>query len=572
MPRPFRIMVVEDSGTQALKLRCLLEDEGWEVVCASAAEQALEELNRIVPDLIVVDYYLPGIRGDELCRRIRMSGNTRGVPILMLTVEEEHSAEMQGLESGADDYLPKSVDPDILLLRIRSLLRKSEGQASVPGRGCSFSGRPRLLAIDDSPTYLQHLADELRSENYHVVEATGGRQGLECLAAETFDCVLVDLLMPDLDGIEVCRRITKMHRALDNSTPVLMLTSRENKDDMTRGLEAGADDFVGKSSDMAVLKARIRALLRRKFFQEENGRIAEELKHRELEAVRAHVEKDAAEARAALAGKLAEANRELEEINRKLKETQTHLVHTEKMASLGQLVAGIAHEINNPLAFVVNNLFTIEKQIGHLEAEAGPALVEASRKRVAKVRDRLGDMRQGLERVNELILDLRTFSRLDEGKFNTIDVHESIDSALRFLRHKLKDRIRVEKKYGPSGTLTCYAGQLNQVLMNVLANAADAIESEGTITIATGTRNGMFCISIGDTGKGIPENMRHRVFEPFFTTKPVGQGTGLGLAISYGIVQAHHGQIEVAGREGGGTEFVIKIPLDLKEESSHESE
>src|SRR5262249_43612525 len=275
-----------------------------------------------------------------------------------------------------------------------------------------------------------------------------------------------------------------------------------------------------------------------------------------LETVRARAEKEAAEARAALAEELAQTNRELEETNRKLKETQMHLVQREKMASLGQLVAGIAHEVNNPLAFVMNNLFTIETQLSRLGGETTSRLSEASLKRLEKIRLRVGDMRQGLERVKELVLDLRTFSRLDEGRFKTIDVGQSIDSVLRFLHHKMKGRIKVDKNYGPVRKLSCYAGQLNQVFMNVIANAVDAIEGEGTITITTGTEDGVFLISVRDTGRGIPESIRHRIFEPFFTTKPVGQGTGLGLAISYGIIQAHGGAIQAHSREGEGTECV----------------
>lgn len=259
-----------------------------------------------------------------------------------------------------------------------------------------------------------------------------------------------------------------------------------------------------------------------------------------------------------------ERTAELLDANRKLKETQMHLIQTEKMASLGQLVAGIAHEINNPLAFGLNNLFVIESQADGLAREAGPVLPERSLKRLEKIRACLGDIRQGLERVKELVADLRTFSRLDEGKFKTIDVGQSIDSVLRFLHHKMKGRIKVEKRYGEVRSLGCYAGQLNQVLMNILANAAEAIEEEGKITITTGVQDGMFLISVRDTGKGIAEKIRHRIFEPFFTTKPVGQGTGLGLAISYGIIQAHRGEIEVSSRESEGTEFIIKIPLALE--------
>jgi len=553
-----RIMVVEDSETQALKMRYVLEAEGWEVISASSAEMSLDALNRTVPDLILVDYHLPGIRGDELCRRIRMNVNTRGIPVLMLTVEENHGAELHGLESGADDYVSKSVDAEILLARIRALLRKSPSQTSVLSPADSSFRRSRLLAIDDSPTYLQYLAEELGDEGYQVEQETSGRAGLDRLSTEAFDCALVDLEMPDLSGIDVCRRIVELRHKTDNFIAVLMLTARETKDDMTRGLEAGADDFVGKSSDLAVLKARIRALLRRKFFQEENRKIVEELKNKELETVRARTEKEAAEARAALAEELAETNR-------KLKETQTHLIHSEKMASLGQLVAGIAHEINNPLAFVLNNLFTVENNFSQVVSQIESHLSTASMTKVEKIRTRLGGMRQGLERVKELVLKLRTFSRLDEGEFKTVDIHESVDSVLLFLQHQIKGRIEIEKHYGAVDKLACYAGGVNQVLMNLLANALYAIEGRGRIVITTSQAQDIFSISVRDTGKGIPETIRRRIFEPFFTTKPMGQGTGLGLAISYGIVQAHRGTIEVHSEENVGTEFIIRLPMILDE-------
>jgi two-component system, NtrC family, sensor kinase len=185
----------------------------------------------------------------------------------------------------------------------------------------------------------------------------------------------------------------------------------------------------------------------------------------------------------------------------------------------------------------------------------------ASLAKVEKIRLRLGDMRQGVERVKELVLKLRTFSRLDEGEFKTVDIHESIDSVLLFLQHQIKGRIEIEKQYGPVSSLACYAGGINQVLMNLLANALYAIEAQGKVVITTNHAEDMFSISVRDTGKGIPESIRHRIFEPFFTTKPVGQGTGLGLSISYGIVQAHHGTIDVHSEEGMGTEFIISLPM-----------
>ncbi|MCA1908790.1 MAG: ATP-binding protein, partial [Magnetospirillum sp.] len=247
--------------------------------------------------------------------------------------------------------------------------------------------------------------------------------------------------------------------------------------------------------------------------------------------------------------------------NQKLRETQVHLIQSEKMASLGQLVAGIAHEINNPLSFALSNVFTVESWLAGM-TQAQTLSAEQSQK-LEKSRSRMNDAAQGLERVRELVVKLRTFSRLDEGEFNTIDVREAIESVLLFLRHKMTGRIEVVRDYAPVNDLACYGGQLNQVLMNIIANAVDAIAEQGIITVRTAIEDDMFAISLKDSGSGIPPENLERIFDPFFTTKPVGQGTGLGLAISYKIVQAHGGRIEVTSRPGEGTEFKVLIPRTL---------
>jgi two-component system NtrC family sensor kinase len=568
--RACRIVVVEDSETQALRLRLLLEEQGWEVSIAGAAEEALAVLGDPLPDLIVVDYHLPGMRGDEFCRRIRMNLNTRGIPILMLTASAPATAEISSLESGADDYVSKFEAPEILLLRIRALLRKASAQAAILNPQDSAFRRACILTIDDSPTYLTFLTDELRNQGYDVASATTGQEGLDRLTAGGFDCVLVDMVMPGLDGIEVCRRITTMRSTMEGVPGVIMLTASENKGDINRGFEAGADDFVGKSSDLAVLRARIQALMRRRFFQEENGRIVEELRAKELETLNARAASQIAEARVAMAEKLVQANHDLQESNQKLKRTQAQLIQNEKMASLGQLVAGIAHEINNPLAFVVNNLFIVESGLDALRPDMEPHLSEASLRKLGKARARLGEMKEGLDRVKELVLDLRTFSRLDEEEFKTVDVVEIIDAVLLLFKHKMNGRIPVKKHYAQERTLFCHARRVQQVMMNLVANAVDAIDGKGKIDITTSQTPEFFLISVRDTGAGIPEVIRSKIFDPFFTTKPIGQGTGLGLAISYGIVQDHGGSIEVQSEVGVGTEFIVKIPLDLESRREHE--
>jgi two-component system, NtrC family, sensor kinase len=564
MTDTFRIVVVEDSETQAFKLRILLEEQGWQISIAGAAETALAALGDPLPNLMLVDYNLPGMRGDEFCRRIRMNLKTRGIPLMMMTGSAPDTAEIVSLESGADDYISKAESSIILLARIRVLLRKGSPPAVILTPQDSAFPSASILIIDDSPTYLAALGQDMRSQGYRVKSAPNGPDGLKLLLAQNFDCVLVDLVMPYMNGFEVCQRITAMRSTLKNAPAVILLTGTPNKTDMNRGLEAGADDFVSKSSDLAVLRARIQALMRRRFFQEETRRIVEELKTKEQETLSALAGRQAAEARAVMAEELVQANQDLKEANRKLRETQAQLIQNEKMASLGQLVAGIAHEINNPLAFVVNNLFIVESGLEKLGPELERHVAGPSLKKFGKARARLGEMREGLNRVKELVLDLRTFSRLDEGEFKTVDVADTIDAVLLLLKHKMSSRIRVEKHYGPMRTLYCYAGRLHQVLMNLITNAADAIAGEGRIVITTSQCGKAFLISIRDTGTGIPEAIRSKIFDPFFTTKPVGQGTGLGLAISYCIVQDHGGSIEVRSEEGAGTEFIVKIPLDLE--------
>jgi two-component system NtrC family sensor kinase len=328
MNSAFRMMVIEDSLTQAFKLRMLLEKQGWRVYIAGSAEVALSSLDAPLPDLILVDYYLPGMNGDEFCRRVRMNLTTRGIPILMMTNAAPAAAEIHSLDSGADDYASKSESPETLILRIRALLRNVSAEPAILNPQDSDFRPARILAIDDGPTYLAFLSGELTNQGYEVETASDGATGLDRLVVGQFDCVLVDLAMQGMDGFEVCRRIAGMSKAATNNAAVIILTGSSDQVDLHRGLESGADDFVSKSRDLAVLRARMQALMRRRFYQEESGRIVEEFKAR-----------DHAEERA-MAEKLVQANHDLEEANRILEETRARL----------QLVAGIAHEIDNPRA------------------------------------------------------------------------------------------------------------------------------------------------------------------------------------------------------------------------------
>ena len=274
------------------------------------------------------------------------------------------------------------------------------------------------------------------------------------------------------------------------------------------------------------------------------------------------------------------ANEELQGAYRELQATQLQLVQREKMASVGQLVAGVAHELNNPIGFVASNAATLEDFVGRLRAmldayrtregvlpaaERAALQADWEQRKIDYVLRYLDSMiqgiREGAERTRKIVRDLRVFARGNDDIWQAVDLHEELESSLTLLGHLLKDRVVVHRKYGELPAVECVRSQIDQVLLNVLANAAQAIEGSGAITLETRHEDGHAVVTITDTGRGIAPEVRGRIFDPFFTTKPVGEGTGLGLSISYEIVKKHGGEIGVDSRVGEGATFTVRLPV-----------
>jgi signal transduction histidine kinase len=271
-------------------------------------------------------------------------------------------------------------------------------------------------------------------------------------------------------------------------------------------------------------------------------------------------------------------NEELRSAYRDLQATQLQLIQREKMASVGQLVAGVAHELNNPIGFISSNVTTladfVQRLRGMLESYEEAALPEADRARVDARRRELqvdyalkyldamiSGIREGADRTRKIVGDLRVFARTPDDMWQPVELHEELDSSLTLLNHLLKDRIAVIRRYGSLGPVECVRSQIDQVFLNVLANAAQAIPGPGTITIETRREGPMAVIDIADTGPGIAPDALRRIFDPFFTTKPVGEGTGLGLSISYEIVTKHGGEIRAQSPPAGGAVFTLRLPV-----------
>lgn len=403
--------------------------------------------------------------------------------------------------------------------------------------------------VDDSRTNRELLSQYLTQEGYQVTMAINGQQAIELADATQHDLILLDVVMPKPDGYEVLAYL-KSHTTLRH-VPVIMISALDQLDSVVKGIEMGAEDYLPKPFSPVLLRARIGACLEKKRLRDQEMHYVAELKH-----------------------------------------TQAKLIQSEKMSGLGQMVAGLAHEINNPISFIYGNLKPAQEYVqdllkiihGYTQAYPNPPEelqslledleIEFIEEDIFKL---MQSMRVGAERIRDLVLSLRTFSRLDEAEMKPADIQEGMDSTLLILQHQLGQQdhypaVEVLKEYGGVPETMCYPSQLNQVFMNILNNAIDALRGHTPIThpqirIKTVMQSdNKIRIKISDNGCGISEEAQKHIFDPFFTTKPVGSGQGLGLSICYQIVvDKHKGRLWCRSQPGQGSEFTIEIPYGSPE-------
>ncbi len=448
-----------------------------------------------------------------------------------------------------------------------------------------------ILIVDDTPTNLEVLSEALTDAGFEVAVATNGESALKQAEYDPPKLILLDVMMPGIDGFETCRRLKQNSATKD--IPVIFMTALNDSKDKVTGLSLGAVDYISKPFQQAEVLARIEVHVKLQNLtiklEEQNIRLKEEIQQRiDAETALSQLNQD-------LEQQVTQRTWELSSALHDLQQAQLQLVQSEKLSTLGQLVAGVAHEINNPVGFIHGNIQHANEYIRDLlelvqlyqiqfpqvtpeiEAKAKEIDLEFLIEDLPKL---LCSMEVGTERIREIVLSLRNFSRHDEAEFKKVNIHEGIDSTLAILQHRLNSKtnntkIELIKKYGNLPQVECYAGKLNQVFMNILANAIDALEdvlsceeynSSPTIKISTEVvMSDNVVIRIIDNASGIPEEVQERIFEPFFTTKPAGKGTGLGMSISHQIItEKHNGSLRCISTPGKGTEFIIEIPLKLQ--------
>lgn len=416
-----------------------------------------------------------------------------------------------------------------------------------------------ILVVDDVHENIRLLSTMLADVGFCVRKAISGKMALTAVKALVPDLILLDINMPDMNGYEVCKTLKQNPET--QHIPVIFISAIDRVEDKVKAFQMGGVDYITKPFQ----------------FEEVIARIKNQLEIRKLQH------------------DILLQNEQLKATKRELEQTQAQLVQRQKMLGLSQFVAGMFHELNNPMTFISGNLDPACEYIRDLmevinlyrqeyprpSANIATAIAELDLDfAIEDLRQLMESMKTGVNRIATIMTALRTFSRLNEAEIKSVDLNEGIDSALFLLQHRLGEDdknppIKVIKNYDDLPRVTCYASQINQVFMNLINNAIDGLHFAGkqrpatsrspTIWIATERANPEWvAIRVRDNGMGIPEDVKSRLFDPFFTTKPVGKGIGLGLSTSYQIVvHKHGGRLTCDSAPGEGAEFRVELPVKL---------
>ncbi|MFH1283750.1 MAG: ATP-binding protein [bacterium] len=422
------------------------------------------------------------------------------------------------LEQEWGEYQRRSKDR--IRLKMADLIAQQEAKTAIDNEQITqevSADKDTIVVIEDSLDLLSVLKN-LLSEKYNVITATDGNAGLEKVKKMMPHLVLSDLMLPGMDGYDLVKNIR-----LDPETahiPVLILTAKAELSMKIKGLEHGADDYLTKPFNPEELAARVKSLI--------------------------NVRK--------LQFQLKQKNEQIEKAYKELKEAESQLIHTEKIKSLGILMMGLAHEMNNPLGIIYGGVKLLKLEVNKLENY--PAKKE--------IVDLVNSVEVGLSRCYAVMEEIRKFAKKDKLTFAPADIRENIDSTLVLVNHLIAKETLIVKEYKSEKKVECVPAQISQVILNFVINSIQAIKNNGKITIATWDDNDTYYIKVADSGEGIDKVNLDHIFDPFFTTKDPNQGIGLGLSVCYKIIRDHNGKIDVSSVIGKGTEVLVSLPIKQK--------
>ena len=566
-----RILIAEDDSVSRRQLQKYLDNIEHVILMAENGLQAWELFEENEIDMVITDWMMPLMDGLDLCKKIRSSGNEKYVYIIILTARDQKKDLIQILEAGADDYIAKPFDPEEFRVRFQTgerILRLESEHIQLVNT--LTKSRNRLRAVFDA------LNEEIISvdSDFKIISMNKTFLLNEGISYSDFGNT------PSFQGKIDSLKLFKDGKVMVHAEKVFETGLAQHS------IETDLD----KRGQNTYREIRCLPLT------DENGTTFQVI----IVSKDITEEKSQSDEIESLNSQLREAlhqinskNEKLEQTLSSLKHTQAQVLQSEKMSSIGQLAAGIAHEINNPTGYVSSNLKTLSVYHDDIQKILiqYKDLVETLQKtcneneyseritgRVEQVineynqldmdyiiqdaSELIEESKEGIERIKKIVIDLKDFAHPGVEEMHLTDINRNINSTLNIVWNEIKYKAHVKKDYGDLPPVRCFPQQLNQVFMNILVNAAQAVKESGEINISTRTENGNVKIKISDDGEGIPKENIPKIFDPFFTTKEVGKGSGLGMNVAYNIVKKHNGTIDVDSEVGKGSTFTIRIPID----------
>ena len=565
------ILVVEDDFISRNLLKKMLVSMGHQVQECENGQDAWKVMKARPIQLLITDWMMPEMDGLDLCRNIRNASFGHYIYIIMLTARDRKKDLVDVFQAGADDFIPKPFDPEELRARVLTGVRVVNLEERYKSlQNTLIESRNKLRIVFDSlPEEIVSLDAGLKVVSVNKALLNRLKCGAQAIVGKKY------LAIETQNGRQIFT---------DETQP---LVQKVYKSGMLQSVLVTGQDSQGMKTYQQLVCLPVK---------DENEKVFQTVlvirditedrrKSEEIQALNKRLIDTSTQIEA--------KNKKLESTLKRLEETQAQMLQSEKMASIGQLAAGVAHEINNPTGFVSSNLKTLEDyqaDIGELikkyqeflssmqTADSGielPAPLDCKLSEIKAfekdidigflmedIADLINDCREGTERIKKIVLDLKDFAHPGEDKIQSTDINKGLTSTLNVVNNELKYKATVHQELGEIPMVHGYPQQLNQVFMNILVNAAQAIEKKGDIHIRTQTVDGHVEVMISDTGCGISAENLGKIFDPFFTTKDVGKGTGLGMNIAYNIIKKHNGTIGVQSEVGKGTTFTIRIPAE----------